>query len=122
MTSPEHTLRGKLIQALNGAMPTPDDAIAILNRWDELVAERDELTRRLKLEYETRMDTRKMLEAAEAERDRYKQAYEILRDDGGWGHSHWDHTMQHGAGCETCIEQREAKARARAALNNKEQP
>ena len=66
MTSPEHTLRGKLIQALNGAMPTPDDAIAILNRWDELVAERDELTRRLKLEYETRMDTRKMLEAAEA--------------------------------------------------------
>jgi hypothetical protein len=32
------------------------------------------------------------------------------------GHNHWDSTMRYGAGCVTCIRQREAKERARAAL------
>ena len=27
------------------------------------------------------------------------------------GHQHWDHTMQHGAGCQLCITQREAMDR-----------
>lgn len=32
------------------------------------------------------------------------------------GHNHWDHTMQHGAGCSLCITQREIMERNRAAL------
>jgi len=33
----------------------------------------------------------------------------------GYGHSHWDHTMCHGAGCELCIEQRKLSAAWNAA-------
>jgi hypothetical protein len=40
-----------------------------------------------------------------------------LLDNGGWGHSHWDPTGQHGAGCSTCITQREARDRARSLLS-----
>jgi hypothetical protein len=28
----------------------------------------------------------------------------------GYGHEHWDSTMQHGAGCGRCIEQRKLRA------------
>ena len=55
-------------------------------------------------------------EAAEARCARLQQALRDLLENGGWGHSHWDSTGQHGAGCSTCIQQREAKERARAAL------
>ena len=31
-------------------------------------------------------------------------------------HNHWDHTMQHGAGCQLCIRQKEAARKIRAAI------
>jgi len=44
----------------------------------EFVAHARDLERRLKLEYTVRMDTRRMLEAAEADRDRLRRERDVL--------------------------------------------
>ena len=43
----------------------------------------------------------------------------VLRNGMG-GHNHWDSTMQHGAGCETCIRQREAREEAHRLIESAE--
>lgn len=46
-----------------------------------------------------------------------RQAAEAALDSGLGSHAHWDHTMQHGVGCELCIQQRAAREKLRAALS-----
>ena len=61
------------------------------------------------------------LAAAEGRERAYKEAYETIRNGMG-GHNHWDHTMQHGIGCEVCIMQREAREKAEALIAALSQP
>lgn len=58
------------------------------------------------------------LDRADQERERAIEALKDLLAHGGWGHTHWDPTMQHGAGCNTCLAQNEARARAREFLKS----
>ena len=57
----------------------------------------------------------------EEERERLegtRNAYRLMHDativlrSGMGGHNHWDHTGKHGAGCEVCLSQSEARAEA----------
>ena len=51
----------------------------------------------------------------EGEVEKMRKANRLLHDativlrNGMGGHEHWDHTMQRGAGCEVCINQRKAR-------------
>jgi hypothetical protein len=70
------------------------------------------------------LDTMERLEKAEAEltakRERSTELEAALRELLGapriWDHGHFDFTMQHGRGCETCIAQNEARDKARRVL------
>lgn len=44
------------------------------------------------------------------------EALRVVAESTLGSHQHWDYTMQHGAGCELCIEQLRVKAQCRAAL------
>lgn len=51
-----------------------------------------------------------------AEVERLRAAIEAIQSAPIWGHGHWDHTMQRGAGCNLCIEQHKARQQLQAAL------
>ena len=53
---------------------------------------------------------------AEAAAEGLAKALEATIDSFGSHSAHWDHTMQHGAGCEQCHRERDARVAARAAL------
>ena len=54
--------------------------------------------------------------ARDAEVERLRAAIEAIQSAPIWGHGHWDHTMQRGAGCNLCIEQHKARQQLKAAL------
>ncbi len=93
-------------------------------RWEALLAERDELRAKLAdmhEDYEASQDARAQnaadraaaiarAEAAEAQRDELSRSVCGFLDSWHISHGrHWDKTMQRGAGCPACIDERRLK-------------
>jgi hypothetical protein len=80
----------------------------------------EELTAALGQSYDREAKLQNRLTAIKTERDWLKKAILSHLDAPIWGHNHWDDTQRHGAGCKTCIAQRDARQLLRSALGKED--
>lgn len=106
---------GQLVpMAITGATSHCHEVLKLIDRLDQARRERDDLRKRLDEIEDLDRDNDRRWKGLEARLTTLREALE--GELATHGHTHWDMTMRHGAGCHLCIAQGEAAKKSHAAL------